>query len=120
MIWRLECFLVCLLSATGCSSGGKMQSRTYDCCVNGLLSVCTCPAGPTCDPGPPFRSTGGGTCSTGPEADAGPDLMEEEPDLPPPTPDLAPEPSPDLGSDTTCRVTTRDADDACPRDARIH
>jgi hypothetical protein len=120
MIWRLECFLVCLLSATGCSSGAKMQSRTYDCCMNGLLSVCTCPPGPTCDQGPPFRSTGGGTCASGPEADAGPDLMEEEPDLPPPMPDLAPEPSPDLGSDTTCRVTTRDADDACPRDARIH
>jgi hypothetical protein len=123
MTWRLPRILACLflLSAAGCSSGNKTHIGTYDCCENGLVSVCKCADdAPSCGPGPAFRTTGGGTCTTAPEPDAGPDVMEEPPDLPPAPPrDVAP-PSPDLASDTTCSVSARDAEDSCPRDARIH
>jgi hypothetical protein len=117
MTWRPRSgsVLVCLcLTALGCSGSHKIRLATYDCCQNGLLSVCKCPTEDPCDSEQkPFRSTGGGTCTTGPEPDAGPDA-DEEPF------DVAIIPSPDLASDTTCSMTSFDAKDSCPRDAGSH
>jgi hypothetical protein len=113
MTWRLPSVLV-YLTALGCSGSHKVRLATYDCCQGGLVSVCKCPTEEPCDPGQkPFRTTGGGTCTTDPEPDAGPDAAEE-------TVDVAVMPSPDLGSDTTCSMTTLDARDSCPRDAGPH
>ena len=104
MTWCLRRFFMgaFLLSVAfaSCSGGSKTRASTYECCEDGLISVCSCPAGPSCDPGPHFRSIGGGACATDPELDAGPDLAEEPPDL-------APAPSPDVGFDTTCSMRSR-------------